>query len=80
MRNETKNSSDLSLFEKIVLVISKNSLILSLQPLISKLFLNHENFFLTVGQDNFGNKIPLPTQFAYKSIKFLAYSLTLLIL
>ena len=64
MRNETKNSSDLSLFEKIVLVISKNSLILSLQPLISKLFLNHENFFLTVGQDNFGNKIALPTQFA----------------
>ena len=41
----TKNCSDLSLFEKVVLVISK-----FLQSL--------EQFFLTVGRNNFGNKIP----------------------
>ena len=37
----TKNCSDLSLFEQIVLMISKVV----------------EQFFLTVGQNNFGNKI-----------------------
>ena len=42
----TKNCSDLSLFEQIVLVISKILQILSLQPRISKVFLDHEsNFF-----------------------------------
>ena len=41
------------------LVISKFLQILGLQPRISKVFLNHQNnFFLTVGQNNFGNKIP----------------------
>ena len=49
--NFTKNYSDLSLFEQIVLVISNFLQILGLQPRISK-------FFLTVGQNNFGNKIP----------------------
>jgi hypothetical protein len=43
---------DLSLFEEIVLVISKILQILSLQPQISKVF-------LTVDQKNFGNKIPI---------------------
>ena len=37
----TKNCSDLSLFEQIVLVISKILQILSLQPRISKVFLDH---------------------------------------
>ena len=46
----TKNYSDLSLFEQFVLVISKILQILGLQPRISKVF--H-----TVGQNNFGNKI-----------------------
>jgi hypothetical protein len=39
----TKNCSDLSLFESIVLVISKCLQILDLQPRISKVFLDHEN-------------------------------------
>ena len=47
-----KNCSDFSLFEKIVLVISKILQILGLQPRISKVF-------LTEGQNNFGNKIPI---------------------
>ena len=46
----TKNCSDLSLCEQIVLVISK-----PLQSFSRSL----EQFFLTVGQNNFGNKIPL---------------------
>ena len=37
----TKDSSDLSLFENIVLVISKILQILGLQPQISKVFLNY---------------------------------------
>ena len=37
----TKNCSDLSLFEQIVLVISKKFQILGLQPRISKVFLDH---------------------------------------
>ena len=37
----TKNWSDLSLFEQIVLVISKFLQILGLQPRISKVFLDH---------------------------------------
>ena len=41
-------------------MISKCLKILGLQPQISKVFLYHSNnFFLTVGQNNFGNKIPL---------------------
>ena len=40
-------------------MISKNLQILSLQPRISKVFYpSLEQFFLTVGQNNFGNKIP----------------------
>ena len=52
----TRNSSDLSLFEKIVQVIFANS-----RPSASnfKSFSrSQEQFFLTVGQNNFGNKIP----------------------
>ena len=33
--------------------------ILGLQPQISKVFLDHKNIFITVGQNNFCNKIPL---------------------
>ena len=43
---------DLTLLEQLVLVISKLLQILSLQPRISK------QFFLTVGQNSFVNKIP----------------------
>ena len=50
-----KNWSDLSLFEWILLVISK---ILGLQSR------SLEQSFLTLGQNNFGNKIPLITQYA----------------
>ena len=41
-------------------MISKLLQILSLQPQISKVFHDRslEQFFLTVGQNNFGNKIP----------------------
>ena len=47
------------MLEWIVLVISKNLQILGFQPRISNAFLNHQNiFFLTVGQNNFGNKKP----------------------
>ena len=39
--------------------------ILNLQPRISNVFLNHKkNFFLTVGQNNFGNKIPFLWNFS----------------
>ena len=56
----TNNFSDLSLFQQIVLVISKFLQILGLQPRISKVFLGDlEQFFLTVGQNNFWNKIPI---------------------
>ena len=48
----TKNYSDLSLFEQIVLVISKILHILDLQPRILKVF-------CIVVQNNFWNKIPL---------------------
>ena len=59
----TKNCSDLSQFENFVLVISKILQILALQPQISKVFLDHLEQFVTVGQNNFGNKIPLITDF-----------------
>ena len=53
-----KNCTDLSLFEEKFQVISKNLQILSLQSWISKSILNLCNrLFLTVGQNNFGNKI-----------------------
>ena len=59
----TKNCSDLSLFEQIVLVISKTLQILGLQPRISKVFSRSlEQFFPTVSQNNFGNKIPILLQ------------------
>ena len=47
------------LLELIVLVISKFLQILGLQPRIS-FSQTLEQFFLTVCQNNFGNKIPLP--------------------
>ena len=48
------------MFETIFLVISKFFQIMGLQPLISKVFLDeYNNFFLTLGQNNFGNKISL---------------------
>ena len=41
-------------------MISKILQILALHPRISKVFLDHlEQFFLTLGQNNFGNKITL---------------------
>ena len=52
----TKNCSDLSLFEEIVQVISNS------WPSASnfkRFFRSLEFFFLTVGQNNFGNKIPI---------------------
>ena len=56
----TRNCSDLWLFEQIIQVISKNLQILGRQPQISKVFFRSlVHFFLTVGQNNFGNKIPL---------------------
>ena len=45
----TKTCSDLSHFELTVLVISKSL----------KVFLDHQIFFLTVGYNNFDNKIPM---------------------
>ena len=44
----TKNCYDLSLFEQIVLVISKCLQILRLQPWISKVFLDHYNNFFSL--------------------------------
>ena len=56
----TKNCSDLSLFEQIILVILKLLQILGLQPQISKkISRSLEQFLLTEGQNNFGNKIPI---------------------
>ena len=55
----TKNCSDLSLFEQIFLVISKFLQILGLQsPISKKKSQLLAQFVLTVGQHNFGNKIP----------------------
>ena len=53
----TKNCSDISLFEWIVLVISS-------------FFQSLEQFFFTVGKNNFGNKIPFLCVFF---LLFLAY-------
>ena len=50
----TKNCSDLSLFESIVLVITKFCKFLAFSLQFQKFF----SIFLTVGQNNFGNKIP----------------------
>ena len=48
------------MLEQIVQVISKTLQILGLQPKISKFSLKSlEQFFFTVGQNNFGNKILL---------------------
>ena len=56
----TKNCSDLSLFKQIVLVISKTFANSQPSALNFKTFSRSlEQFFLTVGQNNFGNKIPL---------------------
>ena len=59
----TKNYSDLSLFEQIVLVISK--VFTNSRPSASnfKSFSQSlEQFFLTVGQNNFGNKRPFTSE------------------
>ena len=54
-----QNCSDLSLFEQIVIVISKCLQIFSLQPRISKKKISTTStIFLKVGHNNFGNKIP----------------------
>ena len=58
----TKYCSDLSLFEYIILVISKKFQILGLQYRTSKVLLNHQNNFFSQW-NNFGNKIPVPTFF-----------------
>ena len=65
MRNRSKkhfvikSCSDLSLFKQIVLVISKILQIFGLQPQISKKNSRSlQQFLLTEGQNNFGNKIP----------------------
>ena len=50
-----KNCSDLSLFEQIVLVILK---ILPSASNLKSFSRSLEQFFLTVGHNNFGNKIP----------------------
>ena len=50
-----KNCSDLSLFEQIVLVILK---ILRSASNLKSFSRSLEQFFLTVGHNNFGNKIP----------------------
>ena len=70
-------------------MISKNLKILSLQPRISKVFLNHKNkFFLTLGQNNFNTKYNLimqlhiflaplwllPTRIAYLNWKLQSFS------
>ena len=66
----TKNCSHHLLFKQIVLVILKFLQIPSASNF--KFFLRSlEEFFLTVGQNNFGNKIPFPNAF-YK-IKVEAY-------
>ena len=58
----TKNCSDLSPFEQIVLEISKFLKILGLKPRIWIFFSRSlKQFFLTVGQNNFVNKILLLT-------------------
>ena len=55
----TKNCSDLSLFQQIVLVISKLFANSRTSDLHFKSFSRSlEFFFLTVGQNNFGNRIP----------------------
>ena len=51
---------DVSLFEQIVLLISKFLQIHGLQPRISKIFFRSlKQFFLTVRQNSFCNKIPM---------------------
>ena len=54
-----KNCTDFSLFEEIVLVISKN------------ICRTLEQFFLTVGQNNFGNKTPFLTFSAFSKYQLL---------
>jgi hypothetical protein len=48
----------MAILQPIILVISKVLQILGFQPQISKVFLDHQNNFLTVGQNKIGNKIP----------------------
>ena len=60
----TKTCSEPSLFEYLDCSSNLILQILGLHARISKVFLDHQNiFFLTVGQSNFGNKIPLLLQF-----------------
>ena len=71
----TKNCSGLSLSKQIVLLISKILQILHLQSRISKIVLDHfNNFFPTVGQIDFGNKIPFRLKFWLLEQFFLNHS------
>ena len=54
-----KNCSDFSLLEKIVLIIWNILQILPSSSNFKSFSLSLEQHFLTVGQNNFGNKIPL---------------------
>ena len=54
----------------VVLVISKISQILGLQPRFQKFFSINWIFFLTLGQDNFCNKIPFLLIFLKESLLF----------
>ena len=47
--------------------------ILGLQPRISKVFLDQQNFFLTVGQNNFENIVPKVQKKSQKQITFFSF-------
>ena len=66
MLQMSKFSDLFSLFQPILQVISKILQILGLQPR------SLEHFYLTVGQNNFGNKIPYIENVNHKS--FLLYN------
>ena len=55
----TKNFSDLSLFGKIVLVISKNFKFSAFNLKFQSFSGSLTQYFLTIGQNYFGNKIPV---------------------
>ena len=61
----TKNCSDLSLFEEIVLVISKIS---SFSLQFQKFFWSLEHFLITIGQNNCVNKIQF-LKFSYGQLR-----------
>ena len=65
----TKNCSDLSLYQQIVLVMEKKLLRFEAEGQeFANIFLNLkslEQFLLTVGQNNSGNKIPFLVKIKY---------------